>query len=67
MTRLGDYAEHAYAMLRIMAGFMFAMHGVQKVFGLLTERETEVFSQLWFGGIIELVCGILILIGFQTT
>ena len=66
MTRLGDYADHTYALLRIMAGFMFAMHGVQKIFGVLTERETEVFSQLWIGGIIELVCGILILIGFQT-
>ena len=67
MTRLSDYADHAYAILRIMAGFMFTMHGVQKIFGVLTEHETEVFSQLWFGGIIELVCGILILIGFQTS
>ena len=66
MTRLGDYADHAYALLRIMAGFMFAMHGVQKIFGVLTDHEVEVGSQLWLGGIIELVCGILILIGFQT-
>ncbi len=66
MTRLGDFADHAYALLRIMAGFMFTMHGAQKIFGVLTERETEIFSQAWFGGIIELVCGIAILIGFQT-
>ena len=66
MTRLGDYADHAYALLRIMAGLMFTMHGVQKIFGVLTDHQVEVGSQLWFGGIIELICGILILIGFQT-
>ena len=66
MKKLADYSDHAYALMRIMIGFMFSMHGVQKVFGVLTERETEVFSQLWIGGVIELVCGILILIGFQT-
>ena len=66
MKRLAEYSDHAYALLRIIAGFMFSMHGMQKIFGILTERETEVFSQLWIGGLIELVCGILILIGFQT-
>jgi len=66
MKRLAEYTDHAYALLRIMAALMFTMHGVQKIFGVLTEHETEAFSQLWIGGIIELVCGILILIGFQT-
>jgi len=66
MKRLAGYSHHAYALMRIVAGFMFSMHGAQKVFGVLTERETEVFSQLWIGGLIELVCGILILVGFQT-
>ena len=66
MKMLAAFSDHAYALMRIMIGFMFSIHGVQKVFGVLTERETEVFSQLWIGGAIELVCGILILIGFQT-
>jgi putative oxidoreductase len=66
MKRLAAFSDHAYALLRIMAGFMFSIHGAQKIFGVLTERETEVFSQLWIGGIIELVCGILILVGFQS-
>lgn len=66
MKRLAEYTNHIYALLRIMAGFMFMMHGVQKIFGVLTDHQIEVFSQLWIGGVIELVCGILILIGFQT-
>jgi len=66
MDRLATFSDHAYALLRVLAGFMFSFHGVQKIFGVLTEGETEVFSQLWIGGLIELVCGILILIGFQT-
>lgn len=65
MKILANYSDHAYALMRIMAGFMFSMHGIQKVFGVLTEHETEVFSQLWIGGIIEFACGVLILIGFQ--
>ncbi len=66
MDRFATFSDHAYALLRVITGFMFSFHGVQKIFGVLTERETEVFSQLWIGGLIELVCGILILIGFQT-
>lgn len=57
----------AYAGLRIVTGFMFSQHGFQKMFGLLTDRPTPPFgSQLWFGGLIELVCGLLVLVGFQT-
>ena len=66
MTKLSQFSDHAYALLRIMAGFMFSIHGVQKIFGVLTDNQPEMFSQLWIGGVIELVCGILILIGFQT-
>ena len=31
MKRLAEYTDHAYALLRIIAGFMFMMHGVQKL------------------------------------
>ena len=66
MKRLAAYSDHVYAVTRIMAGFMFSMHGMQKVFGLLTDQQPAIGSQLWIGGLIELVCGILILVGFQT-
>ncbi len=66
MNWLSRYSDHAYALLRIMAGFMFAFHGVQKVLGILSEFQPAVGSQIWIGGVIELVCGLLIMIGLQT-
>lgn len=66
MQFLSKYSDHAYALMRIVAGFMFFLHGVQKIFGLLTTSQPAVGSQLWIGGLIELVCGLLLIIGFQT-
>jgi len=50
---------------------MFAFHGMQKLFGWLVKEESlpslpAVGSQIWFGGIIELVCGVLIALGLLT-
>jgi len=65
MKFLEKYSDHTFALLRIMAGFMFSMHGMQKILGILTDHQPEMWSQMWFGGIIELVGGLLIMIGFQ--
>lgn len=56
----------AYAALRIVSGAMFAFHGAQKVLGVLTDHQPPVWSQLWIGGVIELVGGILITLGLFT-
>ena len=66
MKWLEKYADYAYALLRIMAGFMFLFHGIQKILGVLSEFQPPVGSQLWFGGIIELVCGTAVMLGFKT-
>jgi putative oxidoreductase len=66
MKWLGKFTETAYALLRIMAGFMFSFHGVQKLFGVLTTSQPAMGSQLWFGGIIELVGGAAIMLGVRT-
>jgi putative oxidoreductase len=58
-------ASSAYALLRIVSGFMFSFHGVQKLFGVLTDFQPPVFSQLWIGGVIELLCGLAIMLGFK--
>jgi putative oxidoreductase len=63
---LTPLTEPVYAALRIVVGLLFAIHGVQKVFGLLTEQQPPVGSQLWIGGVIELVAGLLIAVGFMT-
>ena len=66
MKWLANYADHAYALLRIVTGFMFAFHGAQKILGVLAEMQPPVGSQLWIGGIIELFGGLAVLLGFQT-
>ena len=66
MNQLAKFTNEAYALLRIVAGAMFAFHGVQKIFGIMTEWQPDIGSQLWIGGAIELVTGLLLVIGFQT-
>ena len=64
---LAPFAEGAYALLRIVSGALFAFHGVQKVFGVLTEHQPPLGSQIWIGGVIELVCGTAIALGCFTS
>ena len=66
MKWLEKYADYAYALLRIATGFMFSFHGAQKILGVLSEFQPPVGSQLWIGGLIELICGLLVMVGFQT-
>jgi putative oxidoreductase len=58
--------EAAYSLLRIATGVLFSFHGIQKVFGLLTDHQPPVLSQLWIGGMIELVAGLAIAAGALT-
>ncbi len=66
MKQLEKYSDHAYALLRIVTGFLFSFHGAQKILGVLSDAQPPVGSQLWFGGIIELIGGLMVLLGFQT-
>ena len=59
--------DAAYALVRIAAGLMFAFHGLQILFGVLTEFKTQLGTEIWFGGIIEIVTGIAIAAGVFTT
>jgi putative oxidoreductase len=63
---LMPHADRVYTIFRILLGLLFAFHGVQKVLGLLTIKQTELFSQMWFGGVIELLTGLAIAFGLQT-
>ncbi|HSL85170.1 MAG TPA: DoxX family protein [Thermoanaerobaculia bacterium] len=66
MTKfLGRYSEQIYALLRIVAGWCFLLHGSQKLFGWPGDRPPieSVASLMGLAGIIELVGGILILVG----
>ena len=66
MHHLAKYTDQAYALLRIVTGLMFEFHGVQKLFGVLTDFQPAIGSQLWIGGVIELGCGVLVMVGLQT-
>jgi putative oxidoreductase len=57
------FSETAYALLRIVAGFLFAFHGAQKLLGAFGGRTQPFGTQLWFAGVIELCGGLLIMIG----
>lgn len=63
---LGKYADVFYAFLRIVAGYMFMLHGAQKMLGVLGgQKATEPLMQV--AGTIELVGGFLIMIGFLSS
>jgi putative oxidoreductase len=69
--RVAELAARAraptYLALRIVAGGLFACHGMQKLFGWPPGgHRVELLSQLGVAGIIELVCGVLIAIGILT-
>ena len=66
MKLVERYADHAYALLRIITGIMFAFHGAQKLFGVLGGFRPPVGSELWFAGIIELAGGLMVCLGWQT-
>lgn len=68
MNFLSKWNAEAYGALRIVTGLMFSFHGAQKIFGVLTDPSMmpPPGTQLWFGGIIELIGGLLICVGFFT-
>lgn len=64
---LAPYEKHAYALLRIVAGFLFLWHGTQKLFGFPTPTAADPGMLLtWVAAPIELVGGALIAAGLFT-
>ncbi|WP_162054247.1 DoxX family protein [Pontibacter pamirensis] len=61
---IGNYSPHLFAVLRIVAGLMFAMHGSQKLFGWPGDGNTvELVSMMGLAGIIEFFGGLMIAFG----
>jgi putative oxidoreductase len=66
---IGRFSAHTFALLRIIAGLMFAMHGTQKLLGwppMPPGMTGPLPPLLKVGGGIELVGGLLIAIGLFT-
>ena len=59
---LGKYSSFFYALLRFVAGVLFACHGAQKLFGVLGGQKQEATLMI-AAGVIEFAGGILIAVG----
>ncbi len=58
------YQPNVYALLRIMTGFLFLWHGMQKLFSFPIDRHLGAPAFVtYIGGPIELVGGALVMIG----
>lgn len=57
---MGRFSSQTYALLRIVTGFLFLWHGVGKVF---QASASAPFLITYIGGPIELVGGVLIMLG----
>jgi len=61
------YEAQAYALLRIVTGFLFLWHGMQKVLGMPGEAPAGAPAfVIWTAGPIELIGGTLVMIGLFT-
>lgn len=66
-TNRGGFNELALNALRVVAGFLFLQHGLQKVFGMLGREQVENFASLvGVAGIMEFAGGLLIIAGLFT-
>ncbi len=68
MTKLSTWSPYALAALRIMTALLFIPHGAMKLFGFPTPMPMEIslLSLMGLASILELVGGLLILIGLFT-
>jgi putative oxidoreductase len=62
------YEGETYALMRIVVGFLFLWHGVQKLLGFPPLPEGVVVPAFvtWIAGPIELIGGLLVMIGLYT-
>lgn len=68
-NQANGWSSRALAALRIVAGLLFLAHGVIKVFGFPTGAEPgqqELLSLFGIGGVIELITGLLLILGLFT-
>jgi putative oxidoreductase len=69
---LGRYEPYIYAILRIVTGFVFLWHGTQKLFNYPAmptqpgKASEPLNAMMATAGTIELICGILIMVGLFT-
>jgi putative oxidoreductase len=56
--------DELYFVFRVLVGFLFVLHGSQKLFGAFTDMgAVELGGLFWFAGVIELFGGAAIALG----
>jgi len=66
-TVIGRFTPQVFALMRIVTGLLFACHGSQKLLNWPPGNMHPPLASLpGLSGIIELVCGLLIAVGFLT-
>ena len=65
---LTPWAPRVLSIVRIMAGLIFMAHGTQKLLGFPAGERAfvEAFTPSWWGGLLELILGALIVVGLFT-
>ncbi|WP_306061358.1 DoxX family protein [Natronococcus wangiae] len=66
-----SYEEHIYFVFRVLVGLLFMQHGAQKLFGLFggvdgSGSTASLLSIYGVAGVIELIGGLLLVIGVLT-
>lgn len=69
LARLDKHSPTVLGIFRIVIGFLFALHGTAKLFGWPATKSGAVpFGTwpYWWAGVIELVVGVLVMVGLFT-
>jgi len=66
MNSLNRFADPFYCIMRFVVGLMFACHGLDKIFGVFTQKGEALPTLMAIGGWVEIICGFLIAFGLLT-
>jgi putative oxidoreductase len=64
--KLSNLRPYALSLLRLVSGFLFFQHGLQKLFGMLGGSVQQFGTMSYFAGLIEGLGGLLIMLGLFT-
>lgn len=66
-TTANPYTPVMLSVFRMVIGVLFALHGSSKLFGWPGSPSMDAFSwPFWWAGIVEVIVGVLVAIGFYT-